>query len=67
MSDRETIDIALKAAESSHLMLSTLHIVPAVEITRNTLAIRDSQHEREGGSLRADVDAESPHTLPGGG
>ena len=45
MRDRETIEVALLAAETGHLVLSTLHTLDAPETINRILAAFDSNHQ----------------------
>lgn len=47
MRDRETIEIALLAAETGHLVLSTLHTLDANETINRILAAFDSSHQNQ--------------------
>jgi twitching motility protein PilT len=58
MRDRETIDIALKAAETGHLVLSTLHTTDAAKTLNRILSVFDLSEQgvlrlRLGDALRA--------------
>ena len=60
MRDVETIDAALKAAETGHLVLSTLHTLDASETINRILDFFPSEHQRQvrlllAGSLRGIV------------
>ncbi|MDX1690576.1 MAG: type IV pilus twitching motility protein PilT [Acidimicrobiia bacterium] len=60
MRDMETIDAALKAAETGHLVLSTLHTLDATETINRILDFFPSEHQRQvrlllAGSLRGIV------------
>ena len=60
MRDMETIDAALKAAETGHLVLSTLHTLDASETINRILDFFPSEHQRQvrlllAGSLRGIV------------
>ncbi|OGR02376.1 MAG: hypothetical protein A2284_00870 [Deltaproteobacteria bacterium RIFOXYA12_FULL_61_11] len=46
MRDLETIDIALKAAETGHLVLSTLHTTNAVETANRIIAVFPNEQQR---------------------
>lgn len=47
MRDRETIEVALLAAETGHLVLSTLHTLDASETINRILAGFDSNHQMQ--------------------
>lgn len=47
MRDRETIESALLAAETGHLVLSTLHTLDATETINRILAAFDSAHQNQ--------------------
>jgi twitching motility protein PilT len=60
MRDRETIDIALKAAETGHLVFSTVHTTDAVKTISRLVAVFDAEEQpairmRLAESLRAVV------------
>ena len=60
MRDMETIDAALKAAETGHLVLSTLHTLDASETINRILDFFPTEHQRQvrlllAGSLRGIV------------
>ncbi|MEZ4585630.1 MAG: PilT/PilU family type 4a pilus ATPase [Gemmatimonadales bacterium] len=46
MRDRETIDIALKAAETGHLVFSTVHTTDAVKTISRLVSVFDSDEQR---------------------
>jgi twitching motility protein PilT len=46
MRDRETVEIALSAAETGHLVLSTLHTIDAVQTITRILGMFDKDEER---------------------
>ncbi len=46
MRDRETIDIALKAAETGHLVLSTLHTVDAAKTIQRIISVFDLAEQK---------------------
>jgi len=45
MRDRETIETALTAAETGHLVLSTLHTLDAVETLNRIISVFDAHHQ----------------------
>jgi twitching motility protein PilT len=70
MRDMETIDAALKAAETGHLVLSTLHTLDAAETINRILDFFPPEHQRQvrqllAGSLRAIISQRLVPTVSG--
>jgi twitching motility protein PilT len=70
MRDMETIDAALKAAETGHLVLSTLHTLDAAETINRILDFFPPEHQRQvrqllAGSLRAIISQRLVPTVGG--
>lgn len=53
--DKETVEIALNAAETGHLVLTTLHTLDATETINRLVGFFDSQHQRQIRSQLASV------------
>ena len=51
MRDRETVEIGLSAAETGHLVMSTLHTVDAGQTINRILGMFSIEEERSGGGL----------------
>ena len=71
MRDIATIDAALKAAETGHLVLSSLHTLDAAETINRILDFYPSEHQRQirlllAGSLRAILSQRLIPTVKGG-
>jgi twitching motility protein PilT len=71
MRDADTIDAALKAAETGHLVLSTLHTLDSGETINRILDFFPPEHQRQirlllAGSLRAILSQRLVPTVSGG-
>src|SRR5207244_5203969 len=47
MRDRETVELALKASETGHLVLSTVHTVDAGQTVHRILGMFDQEEEKQ--------------------